>query len=107
LLIWLMAPRLEISAWPLLVAALVGGIGLSFILKWYRIRSGSVWTAVIFHAVLNIQNQGLFQNLTVKTSWLTHYFSGEHGIMLALVSAGFGYLFWRQRGSLPSPEKAG
>lgn len=103
LLIWFMAPRLEISAWPLMVAAMIGGIGLSFILNWYRIRSGSVWTAVIFHAVLNIQNQGFFQNLTVKTSWLTHYVSGEHGLMLAIVSVGFGYLFWRQRGQLPAP----
>jgi membrane protease YdiL (CAAX protease family) len=102
LLIVLMAPRLEVSAWPLLVATLIGGIGLTFIMNWYRIKSGSVWTAVIFHAALNIYNQGFFQNMTVKTSWLTHYVSGEHGFMLAIVSAAAAYLFWRGRDSLPA-----
>ena len=103
LLIVLMAPRLEVSAWPLLVAALIGGIGLTFILNWYRLKSGSVWTAVIFHAALNIHNQGFFQNLTVKSSWLTNYVSGEHGFMLAIVSAVAAYFFWRMRDGLPTP----
>lgn len=101
LLIWLLAPRLEVSAWPLMVASLIAGIGMTFVLNWYRLKSGSVWTAVIFHAALNAHVQGFFQNLTVKTSWLTHYVSGEHGFMLALVSVVFAYLFWRKRGSLP------
>jgi membrane protease YdiL (CAAX protease family) len=102
LLIVLMAPRLEVSAWPLLVATLIGGIGLTFIINWFRIKSGSVWTAVLFHAALNIHNQGFFQNLTVKASWLTNYVSGEHGFMLAIVSAVAAYLFWRRRDSLPA-----
>ena len=102
LLIVLMAPRLEVSAWPLLVSTLIGGISLTFIMNWYRIKSGSVWTAVIFHAALNIHNQGFFQNLTIKTSWLTNYVSGEHGFMLAIVSAAAAYLFWNRRDRLPA-----
>jgi membrane protease YdiL (CAAX protease family) len=104
LLIVLMAPRLDVLAWPLLISTLIGGIALTFILNWFRIRSGSVWAAVLFHAALNIHNQGFFQNITVENSQLTNYISGEHGFMLAIVSAGAAYLFWRRRGDLTLPE---
>ena len=96
-----MAPRLGVSPWPLLIFSLIAGIGLSTIMAWFRLRSGSVWTAILFHAALNIHNQGFFQNLTVETSSLTNYISGEHGLMLGLVSAAVGYYLWRRRGELP------
>jgi membrane protease YdiL (CAAX protease family) len=102
LLILLLGPRLGVSPWPMLVFSLVAGIGLSTIMAWLRLRSGSVWTAVIFHMGLNIHNQGFFQNLTTETSSLTNYVSGEHGLMLAVVSAAAAYLFWRRRDSLPA-----
>jgi membrane protease YdiL (CAAX protease family) len=102
LLIVLMAPRLDVRAWPLLISALIGGIALTFILNWFRIMSGSVWAAVLFHAALNIHNQGLFENITVETSQLTNYISGEYGFMLAIVSAGAAYLFWQNRDQLLS-----
>ena len=102
LLILLLGPRLGVSPWVMLPISLVAGIGLSTIMAWLRLRSGSVWVAVIFHMALNIHNQGFFQNLTIKTSWLTNYVSGEHGLMLAIVSAFAGYLFWRKRDSLPA-----
>ena len=106
LLFVLMAPRLDVSPWPLMAFSLIGGIGLSTIMAWFRIKSGSVWTAILFHAALNIHNQGFFQNLTVETSYLTDYLSGEHGLMLALVAAVAGYLFWRMRGALPESASA-
>lgn len=104
LIIFLMAPRLGISPIPLMSFSLVAGIGLSTIMAWFRLRSGSVWTAVIFHMALNVHTQGFFQNLTVKTSWLTHYVSGEHGLMLALVSAAAGCWFWSRRVQLPTND---
>ncbi|MEE9454861.1 MAG: type II CAAX endopeptidase family protein [Paracoccaceae bacterium] len=97
LLILLLVPRLGVSPWPMLVISLIAGIGLSTIMAWLRLKSGSVWTAVIFHMALNTHTQGFFQNLTIKTSWLTNYISGEHGLMLAIVSASLGYWFWRKR----------
>lgn len=101
LLIFLMGPRLGVSPLPMLLISLVAGVGLSTIMAWLRLRSGSVWTAVIFHMALNVHTQGFFQNVTIKTSWLTHYISGEHGLMLALVSAAIGFWFWRKRDELP------
>lgn len=102
LLILLLGPRLGVSPLPMLVFSLIAGIGLSTIMAWLRLRSGSVWTAVIFHMALNIHNQGFFENLTIETSWLTNYISGEHGLMLAIVSSAAAYLFWRKRDSLPA-----
>jgi membrane protease YdiL (CAAX protease family) len=104
LLIGLVAPRLGISAWPLLISSMIGGVGLSIIIAWLRLKSGSVWTAVIFHAALNAHNQGFFQNMTTETSSLTHYISGEYGLMFALVSAVVAYFFWRKRDSLPKAQ---
>jgi len=101
LLIFLYAPSRNISPWPLMVFAIIAGIGISTIMAWMRLKSGSVWTAVIFHGALNTFNQTIFQNLTTETSRLTHYISGEHGLMLALITAVVGYLFWRKRDSLP------
>lgn len=100
LLIFLYAPRYNISPWPLMVFTIIGGIGLCTIMAWLRIKSGSVWTAVIFHGALNTFNQTIFQNLTTETSSLTHYISGEYGLMLALVAAGAAYFFWRKRDEL-------
>lgn len=100
LLILLLGPRLGVSPWVMLPISLVAGIGLSTIMAWFRLKSGSVWTAVIFHMVLNSHTQGFFQNITIETSWMTNYVSGEHGLMLAIISAGMGYWFWRKRGSL-------
>ena len=100
LLFVIIAPKLEVSVWPLLISTTISGIGLSFILAWLRLKSGSLWTAVIFHAALNIHVQGFFQNLTEKSSSLTNYISGEQGLMMALVTALVAYLFWRKRGEI-------
>ncbi|MEP3295520.1 MAG: CPBP family intramembrane glutamic endopeptidase [Pseudoruegeria sp.] len=100
LVYFLMAPRLGVAPAPLLVFVTIAGIGLSTIMAWLRLKSGSVWTAVIFHMALNVHIQGFFQNLTIETSWLTHYVSGEHGLMLALVAAPIGIWFWSKRDRL-------
>ncbi len=97
LLVVTVAPRLGVSVWLLIVFTVTSGIGLSCMMAWLRLKSGSVWTAVIFHAALNIHIQGFFQPLTLETSNLTNYVSGEQGLMMALVAAIGGYLFWRKR----------
>jgi membrane protease YdiL (CAAX protease family) len=104
LVIGLEADELGVNTVYLLLTATIGGIGLSTIMAWLRLKSGSVWTAVLFHAALNSYNQGLFENLTESTSNLTNYISGEFGLMMSLVAAFAGYLFWRKRDALPPPQ---
>ncbi len=104
LVIGILASELDVSAAYLLVTATIGGVGLSTIMAWLRLKSGSVWTAVLFHAALNAYNQGFFENLTETTSNLTNYMSGEFGLMMSLVATFAGYLFWRKRDALPPPQ---
>lgn len=99
-LIWILAPRLEASAWPLILSSFPAGIALTFILNWLRLRSGSVWTAVIFHAALNIHNQSFFEAITATTTELTRYVSGQHGVMFAIVTAATASVFWTMRSRL-------
>jgi membrane protease YdiL (CAAX protease family) len=99
-----LAGELGVNTAYLLITAAVGGIGLSTIMAWLRLKSGSVWTAVFMHAGLNSYNQGVFQNLTETTSNLTNYISGEFGLMMSLVAVFAGYLFWRKRDALPPPQ---
>ncbi len=103
-MIGLEADELGVNTAYLLITATVGGIGLSTIMAWLRLKSGSVWTAVFFHAALNSYNQGVFENLTETTSNLTNYISGEFGLMMSLVAVFGGYLFWRKRDALPPPQ---
>ncbi len=71
-------------------------VGISFPLAWLRLRSGSVWTAMLLHASHNMFIQSLYDRLTTDTGptkWLT----GEFGAGLALVAVVVAYLFWRRR----------
>ena len=86
----------------LVLTATIGGIVLSTIMAWLRLKSGSVWTAVLFRASLNSYNQGFFEPITEELSDLTNYMSGEFGLMMSLTAAAAGYLFWRQRDQLPT-----
>ena len=71
-----------------------------FAYTWLRLKSGSVWTGVIFHSSHNLFIQSVFTPLTTDTG-STRYWYDEFGIVLALVSVVIGYLFWRKRNELP------
>ena len=75
------------------------GFGLSFATAWLRLRSGSLWPAVVLHASHNLFIQSLFTPLTGNNG-ITPYLIDEFGIGLALTASVMGYLFWRRRGEL-------
>jgi membrane protease YdiL (CAAX protease family) len=98
----------ERAGTPLLYQLLVltiQGIAISTILAWIRLMSGSLWTAVIFHAVLNAFGQGLFDPLTSDTG-ITPYIAGEQGLALAISWSIVAFLFWRRRSDLPEIKAA-
>ncbi len=79
----------QISCFMLMV------ISGSVMLAWLRIKSGSLWPAIIFHATHNGVIQHFFTNLT-SDSGNTEYFIGEFGIGLAVISLIFAVFFiWR------------
>ncbi|MGB2630567.1 MAG: CPBP family intramembrane glutamic endopeptidase [Candidatus Omnitrophota bacterium] len=72
----------------------------SFIINWLRLRSGSVWVPILFHASANLYLQRLFQPMTKLTGQFSRYVAGESGIALLVVYAVVGFVFWRMRGKL-------
>ena len=88
-----------------LLVLTIQGIAISTILAWIRLMSGSLWTAVIFHAVLNAFGQGLFDPLTSDTG-ITPYIAGEQGLALAISWSIVAFLFWRRRSDLPEINAA-
>lgn len=76
-------------------------LAISFPMAWLRLKSGSVWTGVIFHASDNLFIEGVFSNLT-KDTGITNYFVGEFGILIALVCLIPAYIFWKKRKEINS-----
>lgn len=68
----------------------------SFTFAWLRLKSASLWPAVLLHASHNLFVQAIFTPLTIDTGY-TAYVIDEFGIGLALALALLGYLFWRKR----------
>lgn len=75
----------------------------SFIFTWFRLRSGSLWSAVILHASHNLFIQAIFTPLTL-TSEKTKYFYDEFGIVIPILSLLVAIYLWTRRGELPAPK---
>lgn len=84
----------SIPSWYALACFLVMVVGASFSYAWLRLKSGSLWPAVLLHAAHNAFIQSVFDLITVDTG-RTLWFTGEFGIGLALTLAIVGLIFWR------------
>jgi membrane protease YdiL (CAAX protease family) len=89
--------------WYSLTCFTVMVVASSFVYAWLRLKSRSVWTAMLFHASHNFWIQGFFNPLTTDLG-ATKYFIGEFGAALAIVSVILAYLFWQRRHLLPAPR---
>jgi membrane protease YdiL (CAAX protease family) len=87
-------------AWYGLTCFTVMVVGLSFAFAWMRLKSGSLWTAVLLHASHNLFIQRIFDPLTINTG-LTRYVTGEFGAALAVMALIVAYVFWKKRAELP------
>ncbi len=87
--------------WYALACFTVMVVSSCFVYTWLRLKSGSLWTAVILHASHNAFIQAIFNPLTGNTG-PTPYVIGEFGIGLALVMVVIAFLFWQRRSKLPA-----
>lgn len=85
--------------WYGLICFTVMAIGASVTMAWIRLKSGSVWTAMLFHAAHNVFIQMIFTPLTTDTG-VTEYVIDEFGAGLAIVYAVVAFVFWRMRDQL-------
>lgn len=58
---------------------------LTVIITWLRVKSNSVWPAIVFHAAHNYFDQIIFQSLTSNAN--STYFVGEKGIISIAITA--------------------
>jgi membrane protease YdiL (CAAX protease family) len=86
--------------WFSLPCFMIELLGLSVIILWLRLRSGSVWTGALVHASINLWNQDFFAPLTAPRGAITNYTIDESGFMLPIVISITAYLFWRQRAAV-------
>jgi membrane protease YdiL (CAAX protease family) len=67
-------------------------VGIGFVMGWMRLSTGSVWPAVVLHAVWNAVIQGTFDTTTKGTSmWV-----GEAGILVAAAALAAAWLLARK-----------
>jgi membrane protease YdiL (CAAX protease family) len=76
-------------------------IGLAYVTGWLRLKSNSLWPAVIVHGSQNLFMQGIFDPMTSSGAG---FLTGESGFGLALTVAVTAFYFWLRRKSVePSP----
>lgn len=88
-----------------LLLLLITVTAMTFTISWLRLRSGSVWTAVLLHASHNLYIQRLFDPLTKETGPLSKYMLGESGIVLTVIFVILAIIFWSLRHKLPKKLK--
>jgi membrane protease YdiL (CAAX protease family) len=78
-------------------------MGINTAICWLRLKSGSFWTAALFHASHNLFIQSIFTPLTIQTK-LTPDIIDEFGIGLALVGVVIAIIFLQKGKLLPAVE---
>jgi membrane protease YdiL (CAAX protease family) len=74
-------------------------ISISFLFAWLRMRSGSLWPAVLLHAAHNAIIQSYLDALTVNRGH-TNWFIGEFGCALLPFVIFAAWVVWRWRGEV-------
>ena len=86
---------------PQLILLVVTVTAITFVFSWFRIKSGSVWAAIILHASHNLYLQRFFDPLTTQTGSLSKYMTGESGLVLTVIFISMAIIFWSLRKKLP------
>lgn len=82
--------------WFSLAAFALMTVAICVPLTWLRLRSGSLWPAVLLHAAHNAWVQAFFNPITGDTG-ATAWMIGEFGIGLAVVTVCLAAIFWRRQ----------
>jgi membrane protease YdiL (CAAX protease family) len=73
----------------------------SYILGWLRLKSGSLWPAVVLHASHNLFIQAIFDRMTAPVGRAL-YVTTEFGAGLVLTAGAFALYFWTRRKEVSS-----
>jgi uncharacterized protein len=82
--------------WYSVVCFAIMVIAMGYVFAWIRLKSGSVWPAMLLHASHNLFVQAIFNPLTRKTPFID-YTIGEFGAGLAILLVVLALIVWRKR----------
>jgi membrane protease YdiL (CAAX protease family) len=88
-----------------LLSITISVFGMSLFTAWLRLKTGSIWPAVLWHGNHNLLIQSVLLRMTVDTG-PTGYFVDDFGVGVLLSSLVMGYVFWSKRSELPDASKA-
>ena len=84
-----------------LLSITISVFGMSLFTAWLRLKTASIWPAVLWHGNHNLLIQSILLRMTVDTG-VTGYFVDDFGIGVLLSSLVMGYVFWSKRSDLPN-----
>ncbi len=90
-------------SWYALLFFSIAILSANTIINWLYIKSGSLWTAVIFHTVHNSLLNDL--NPLIENKPITPYLLTEFGAALAIAILIVALIFWQKRDQLPSTSR--
>jgi membrane protease YdiL (CAAX protease family) len=93
------------NRWYALGCFTVMTVSMSTMVAWLTLKSGSLWTAALFHASHNLFVQGIFDSL-MRDTGRTLWYTTEFGAALAVSSVAFAVYFWTRRGEVEQPAGA-
>jgi uncharacterized protein len=96
--------NVSLPAWFALPCFVIQVLGLSVIMLWLRLRSGSLWTGALINASVNVFNGLAFAPLTAPRGWITAYTIDDSGFMLPVVIVATALLFWLRRRDVAQPR---
>ena len=80
---------------PQIILLTISLIGFSLIAEWLRLKSASIWPVAMLHASHNGFIQGYFDSMTIVSTRVASYLTGESGIAMTVVFAILGVVFWK------------
>lgn len=83
--------------WFALLCFFVMVMNLSFIMAYFRLKSGSVWPAAIMHGSHNLFIQTIYTPLTAPNGDITAYAIDEFGFMIPLTTFVVALVLWLRR----------
>lgn len=82
-----------------LLSITISVLGMSVFTAWLRLKTGSIWPAVLWHGNHNLLIQSILLRMTVDTG-VTEYLVDDFGVGVLISSLLLGYVFWRKRREL-------
>ena len=88
--------NIGVAAWCAIPCFTVCVIGISFVMTWLRLKSGSVWPCVLLHTIHNMFIQAVLTPMTIDKG-ITNYLIDEFGIGTAIAISITAFLVWQRR----------